>query len=102
MGSLGQAAALASFEDFWASYPRRQKRDKALREWEELNPNAKLVRTILDAIARQKTCAEWQREGGRFVPVPAKWIHDRRWEDGTNGKPQKTATDYLLEAKGKK
>ena len=36
---------------------------------------------ILAAVAAQKRTEQWQREGGRFVPMAATWINQRRWED---------------------
>ena len=40
-----------------------------------------LVETILVAVARQRQSEQWQREGGRFIPMPATWINGRRWDD---------------------
>lgn len=30
---------------------------------------------------RWKRSADWQRDGGRFIPYPATFLSQRRWED---------------------
>ena len=43
--------------------------------------DAELMERILQALALQKRSEQWTREDGRFVPHPATWINQRRWED---------------------
>jgi hypothetical protein len=71
----------SGFPDFWAAYPKRVKKTRAQKAWSKLAPDADLVRTILSALEWQAGSAEWKREAGRFVPHPATWLNDRRWED---------------------
>lgn len=33
------------------------------------------------ALERQKRSRDWTKEGGQFVPYPATWLNQRRWED---------------------
>ena len=33
------------------------------------------------ALAVQIRSESWQREDGRFIPMPASWLNGRRWED---------------------
>ena len=35
----------------------------------------------LEAIARQRTWEQWTREGGQFIPHPATWLNEGRWQD---------------------
>lgn len=69
------------FETFWAAYPRRVGKGAAFAAWRQLRPGAETQQRILGALAAQRECVQWQREGGRYVPHPATWLRQRRWED---------------------
>ena len=36
---------------------------------------------MLAAIEKQKQSAQWQDNGGQFIPHPSTWLNQRRWED---------------------
>lgn len=80
-GAVG--AAQEPFNDFWKAYPNRVGKAAALRIWKRLRPTQDLVATILAAVERQKTCDQWIRESGRFIPNPTTWLHQGRWDDET-------------------
>lgn len=69
------------FSDFWAIYPRKTAKDTARKAWDKLAPDADLGQRVLGAVATQRLCPEWQKDGGRFIPHAATWLHGRRWED---------------------
>ena len=71
------------FDRFWAAYPRHEAKQAALRAFEKLNPDENLLGTILDAVEVQKKSDQWTRDNGQFIPHPATWINQRRWEDET-------------------
>jgi hypothetical protein len=69
------------FARFWMAYPRKDKKREA-REWfARHRPDDATIDLMIDAIARQAQSAQWQKEGGRFIPMPSSWLNDRRWED---------------------
>lgn len=70
-----------SFNDFWKVYPKQLSKANALKEWNKLKPDDSLVREILTALERQKTSVQWQKDNGQYIPYPAKWLRERRWED---------------------
>jgi len=72
---------LAGFDDFYAAYPRRQKRAEAEKAWRKLNPSPALRQIIMSALALHQTQDAWIKDGGQFVPLPASWLNARRWED---------------------
>ncbi len=39
------------------------------------------LETLLTAIRRQKCGSQWSRENGRYIPNPATWLNQGRWED---------------------
>ncbi|MDI3298249.1 MAG: phage replication protein [Bacillota bacterium] len=71
----------ADFARFWAAYPRKVARPKALQAWLRLSPSPDLVEQILAAVARQRASPQWRRDGGQYIPHPATYLNQRRWED---------------------
>ena len=85
------------FEQFWVAYPRRKNRAQAERAWFTLNPDKDLVETILSSLQVFKRSEEWHKEGGKYIPNPARWIEDRRWEDDEIPAQKKSTQDALDE-----
>jgi len=71
----------ASFDTFWAAYPKKVGKDAAWRAWRKRRPTSEISQQILAALTWQRTQDNWLREGGRFVPNPATWINEGRWQD---------------------
>ena len=87
------------FDRFWESYPRKEAKQTARKAFEKLNPDEDLLLTMLEAIDRFKETAQWKEENGRFIPHPATWLNQRRWEDDlpkgeTHSKKTVSAQDY--------
>ena len=75
---VGAAGGGSGFAEFWLSYPKKVGKAEAERKWKNLKPDAGAV---LSAVKRQSASEQWRRDGGQFVPYPATWLHQRRWED---------------------
>lgn len=66
-----------------------------------MQPSAALVARMRAAIAAQRRSRQWLDEGGRFVPNPATWLNQERWDDepetggpelgGSEGEPESEA-----------
>ena len=70
------------FEEFWASYPKRQGKAAAKKAWNAIAPDAELLHKILSAIEGQKkNNPSWQEADGKYIPMPSTWLHGNRWED---------------------
>jgi len=78
----GIARESAPFQIFWTAYPRKVSKPSALKSFEKLDVDEKLLAAMLVAIEQQSRSEQWRKEAGRFVPHPATWLNDRRWEDG--------------------
>ena len=72
---------LALFDRFYAAYPRKQGKSKAMDAFKKLSPDEALLNAMLSALEVQKTSAQWTKDGGQFIPHPATWLNQRRWED---------------------
>ena len=69
------------FTRFWDEYPRHEAKQTARKAFDKLNPDENLLQLMIAAIARWKTTAQWQENGGQYIPHPATWLNQRRWED---------------------
>jgi len=71
--------ALSGFDEFWQAYPRKTGKGAAEASWAKVPKSAHPA--IMEAIQKQRNGADWQKDGGRFIPHPATWLNQRRWED---------------------
>lgn len=69
------------FDDFWKAYPRHVNKQAAMKAFEKVNPDEDLLKTIIDAIEKQKKSEQWSKDNGQFIPHPATWLNGKRWED---------------------
>lgn len=69
------------FETFWTAYPKKRSKGAAEKAWAKIKPNEQLLGEILDALERAKTSADWQKDGGQYIPYPATWLNAKGWED---------------------
>ena len=71
----------ASFDKFWAAYPKKVSKPQAMRSWKKIKPNAEALETTMAAVNSAKESADWKKDGGKYIPYPATWLNNRRWED---------------------
>ena len=69
------------FEQFWAVYPRKIGKGEAVKSWKKMGCNNGLVERICLQVQAASKTEQWQREGGKFIPLPATWLNQSRWED---------------------
>ncbi len=73
------------FIEFWSAYPKKVGKGAAEKAWSKIKPDFELHLKILSAIERQKTSEQWLRDNGQYIPNPATWLNQRRWEDELQG-----------------
>lgn len=79
---ISGSEVMARFEtEFWPAYPRRQAKAAAEKAFLRLAPDAALMTKMLAALRVQAESADWCKDGGQFIPLPATWLNGRRWED---------------------
>lgn len=71
----------AAFERFWSAYPKKTGHKDAQVAFMKIAPDASLVERILTAVQRWSTSGDWLRDGGRYIPRPAKWLESEGWTD---------------------
>lgn len=71
----------ADFDNFWNAYPRKTGKKPAQKTWERLNPDATLIQKISEALVKHKESEQWVKDNGIFIPYPATWLNQERWND---------------------
>jgi len=75
---LGKVNTTSDFDLFWSTYPVKKGKGNAEKSWEKLKPDLQIVLTAIEA---QKQTDQWTKDNGKFIPYPATWLNQRRWED---------------------
>lgn len=78
--STSNGNAIGDFEKFWNAYPNKVAKFDAEHAWCEVNAS-RHVPEIMQAIKLQSGSEAWSRDNGRFIPNPATWLRDGRWND---------------------
>jgi len=71
------------FEEFWKLYPRKQGKVNALKSWKTKGCSAK-TQAILASLSFRLSAAPpngWAGIETNFVPLPATFLNQQRWED---------------------
>jgi uncharacterized protein YdaU (DUF1376 family) len=66
------------FEEFWQAYPKKVGKDAAAKSW--IKTKAR-IDDVLPALAWQKETDQWRRNDGQFIPNPATYLNQGRWQD---------------------
>jgi len=69
----------SNFLLFWEAYPRKIGKGKAFENYQKIKQPRPSLKIILDAIEIQNKLDNWSDL--RFIPHPATWLNQRRWED---------------------
>lgn len=69
------------FDRFWTAYPKKVGKDAAAKAFAKRKPDEALLVVMLDAVGRQCASPAWKKDGGQFIPNPATWLNQGRWQD---------------------
>lgn len=67
-----------TFKKFWSAYPRKVGKDAALKAWLKKKPD---INEVLNALDWQKQSDQWMKDNGKFIPHPATYLNQGRWQD---------------------
>lgn len=79
------------FDTFWKSYPKKTGKGAASKAWKKLKPNLEIC---LKSLSIQKKSSQWLKDNGQFIPLPATWINQERWNDEV----QEDKKDYIMDS----
>lgn len=70
------------FTEFWKAYPRKVAKQTAVKAWGKTgaDDSQALTATIL-ADVRRRVDGEWNDKDVQYIPHPATYLNQRRWED---------------------
>jgi hypothetical protein len=67
------------FDSFWVKYPKKKAKPKARESW--LKHEGEDFDKIIAGLEKQVKSDQWTRNNGQYIPYPATWLNQRRWED---------------------
>ena len=89
----GADADSSAFHKFWAAYPKKVGKADARKKFSALVPDDATLSAILSSLAYLKTTPQWTKDGGQYIPNPATWLNQRRWQDEASRPPKPAAQD---------
>lgn len=89
------AGARERFARFWKAYPKKRSKGQAERVFFRIDPDERLLATMIATIERAMTSEDWLKEGGKFIPYPATWLGARGWEDEIAASPLEGAVSEV-------
>ena len=69
------------FDAFWNLYPKKQGKGACKKIWKKIKVSGELLNIVLAAVEKQKQSKQWTKENGQFIPMPATWLNQERWDD---------------------
>lgn len=69
---------MGDFDEFWRHYPKKVGKDAAIKAWEKAKPN---INDVLKALGWQVKSEQWFKNNGQFIPNPATYLNQGRWQD---------------------
>lgn len=75
------------FEKFFAAYPNKKDKKKALAAWRKTKPN---LQDVLNALQWQKKTKNWI-DG--FIPLPSTYLNGERWKDEPEANKQQSSAN---------
>jgi hypothetical protein len=76
--SINTDILLTDFQTFWKRYPKKVGKDKALEVWKKKKPS---IDDVMFALSWQTESKQWQSESGKYIPNPATYLNQGRWQD---------------------
>lgn len=68
------------FDSFWLIYPKKVGKPAAIKAFKAAKLNGHLS-DVLSDIESKKVTEAWKKDSGQFIPNPATYLNQRRWED---------------------
>jgi len=67
------------FEEFWSKYPRKVAKRAAQKAWAKLSSQEQ--KSAVEALVTHNKYYQVKGTGQEFIPHPATWLNQGRWED---------------------
>jgi hypothetical protein len=81
---------MTGFDAFWQAWPkspRKGGKSECLKIWTR-GYNETQATTIVAHVNYMKTTMDWLKDNGAFIPMPATYLRQARWDGAEIPKPQ--------------
>lgn len=68
------------FDDFWRLYPKKVGKVAALKAWQKAKCDL-IAERIMATLPGHISSKQWTKNGGQYIPNPATWLNQGRWDD---------------------
>lgn len=76
------ATRLDDFETFWTTYPKKTGKGAARKAWVRQTANGlPPLDALLRSLDAHKQSVPWEKDDGQYIPNPATWLNQERWND---------------------
>jgi hypothetical protein len=70
------------FDTFWKTYPKKSGKKAALKAFQKARKSGMpSIDGVVAAIEQQRSCDQWKRDNGQYIPNPTTWLNQGRWDD---------------------
>ena len=69
----------AKFLAFWDAYPKKKGKGGAARAFAKTKAHE--FDAVMEGVAKSIGTEDWTKDNGQYIPHPATWLNERRWED---------------------
>jgi len=73
----------ALFDLFWLNYPNKKGKEAAKKAWRKIKEPLKVIERMKVTLPLQSQSEAWIKNNGQFIPHPATYLNQGRWEDET-------------------
>jgi hypothetical protein len=80
-GKEGNEDNAQRFDQFWTAYPNKSAKQVAIKAFDKAGIDDGILSVMLADIQIRKSSESWQKDGGKYIPNPATYLNQRRWED---------------------
>jgi len=87
----------AEFLEYWAVYPKKVGKGDAYRKWQTLVKSEKKKEQIIASVQQHKGTTRWKEEDGKYIPNPATFLHQKRFDDEITTPEQKIEPKFRYE-----
>ena len=94
IGAFAAADVSREFLNFWDKYPNKVNQSDALAAWNDIHGD-QCATQIIAGLERWNNSLEWEKDNGRYIPRPAKWLREQRWQEYPKEKIPMGATGQL-------
>ena len=71
----------AAYLEFWAVYPKKVGKGDAYRKWQSIVKSDKKKEQVIGSVQKHKNSDQWKEDEGKYIPNPATFLHQKRFDD---------------------